>query len=372
MKRNLILLSVATSLLALTGCGGGNNSSATYHVATFHLNYETENEAYLSIVVNRDASLEAPSNPTRDGFIFANWTTDQANQNVYVDFGKTINNDIDLYASWTPLSEVSDATKLGMLVDSLTSVSSGANHAYAKQTQAEYYPQFQESPTTYYQERDISRYKDITVAKYYENDSTKDTVLAEQQYLYDSTSFYSLLKDYENESGSSKVTAAFDATQIDNFLNVDFMNLYGTDLKALLKLLNDPKKIRVAYGEDDSSSSNSEGEEFVGDYSAEMEFDPSTFSVSKESYSFALAYETYYKNEQYGWVTQSYSTTATISFLNGRINRAIVQMSYSFALSEGPYYINVSSETCTWDYGEYPDYSGTRFNPADFTESSNS
>ena len=124
--------------------------------------------------------------------------------------------------------------------------------------------------------------------------------------------------------------------------------------------------------EDDSSSSTSETEEFVGDYSAEMAFDPSAFSLSKESYSFAVAYETYYKNEQYGWITQSYSTTATISFLNGKINRAIVQMSYSFALSEGPYYISVSSETCSWDYGEYQDYSGTRFNPADFTEATNS
>ncbi len=371
MKRNLILLSVATSLLALTSCGGGNNPSVNYHVATFHLNYETENEAYLSLVVNLDAKLEAPTNPTREGFVFANWTIDQENQNVYADFGKTLNKDIDLYASWTPISEVSDATKLGMLVDSLTSVSSGANHAYAKQKQVEYYPQFQESPLSYYQERDITRYKDITIAKYYESDTSKD-VLAEQQYQYDNTSFYSLLKDYGNESGSSKVTTAFDATQIDNFLNVDFMNLYGADLKALLKLLNNPNKIRVPYGEDDSSSSTSETEEFVGDYSAEMAFDPSAFSLSKESYSFAVAYETYYKNEQYGWITQSYSTTATISFLNGKINRAIVQMSYSFALSEGPYYISVSSETCSWNYGEYIDYSGTRFNPADFTENTNS
>lgn len=369
MKKNsLLFLPLIASALILVGCSGGGDN-ASFHIATFHLNYDTSSEIYQSIVVNKEANLLSPSDPNREEYLFKSWTTDKEGKEEFVSFDKPLSKNIDLYASWTPISEVGEAKKVSMLVDSLSGAAKGANHVYIKQTQVEYYPQFTDSPLSYYQEKDATRYKDITVANYYESDT--DTVaIAEQQYFYDSNFFYSLLKDNEDSSNNNKVTAKFAESDIDSFLNVDFFNLYGADLKASLKLLNDPKKVRVAYGDDDSSSSSET--EFVGDYSFEMDFDPTKFSLAKESYSFAVAYEIYTYNNSYGWVTNSYSTTATISFLNGKINRAIVQMAYYLALAEGPYYYSISSETCSFDYGEYADFTGTKWNPDDFKAKSSS
>lgn len=370
MRRKFILLPLIATSLSLMGCASGEASSseAAFHIATFHLNYETESETYQTLVVNKGANLAKPSDPKREEYVFKAWTTDKEGTNAFLSFDAPLSADIDLYASWTPISEVDEATQLSMLISSLKEASEGANHAYIKQTQMLYYPMSSESALTFYQEKDVTRYKDISVAKFYESD-TSSTVLAEQQYFYDDTYFYNLLKDYDDPSGNTKTTAKFSKDDIDSFLNVDFYNVYGSDLRKSLKLLTDKSKVRVPYGDDDSSSSSSE-EAFVGDYSFEMSFDPTQFSVAKESYAFSVAYETYTYNNQFGWITNSYSTTANISFLNGKIKRAIVQMGYYFALPEGIYSYSVSSETSSFDYGGYADFSGSKWNPADFKDSS--
>ncbi len=371
MRRKFILLPLIAASLSLVGCASGEASSsseASFHIATFHLNYETASETYQTLVVNKGANLVKPSDPKREEYLFKAWTTDKEGANAFVSFDAPLSADIDLYASWTPISEVDEATQLSMLISSLKEASEGANHAYIKQTQVQYYPMSSESALTFYQEKDITRYKDISVAKFYESD-TSSTVLAEQQYFYDDTYFYNLLKDYEDSSGSSKTTAKFSKDDIDSFLNVDFFNVYGSDLRKSLQLLTDKSKVRVPYGDDDSSSSSSEST-FVGDYSFEMSFDPTQFSVAKESYTFSVAYETYTNSSQFGWITNSYSTTANISFLNGKIKRAIVQMGYYFAFSEGVYSYSISSETSSFDYGDYADFTGSKWNPADFKDSS--
>lgn len=365
--------------LVLVGCSGGEASSsesseeASYHVVTFHLNYEgAENDVYQNLVVNKGQSLVKPADPTRQGFLFKDWCVDEAGTTSFAGFDAEIAANMDLYASWTDVADVDDETKISMLLEDLEAVSNGANHAYVKQTQSVMYPALGAStPISYYQEKDATRYKDITDVKYYDSEETDPsrTVLAEQQYFHDDQYFYSLIKDYEDDTNSSKRTVKYDANQVDSFLNVDFLSLYGSDLNTALALLKDKSKVRVAYGEDSGSSSD---EEFVGDYSLETSIDPSAFSLGKESYSFAIAVETYTKNESYGWITQSYSTTASIMFLNGKIKRATVQMQYMFALSEGIYQYEVSSETSSFDYGEYADFAGTKFNPADFSDASSS
>lgn len=373
--KSKFLLPLLASLL-LTGCAGGNtpaasSEEASYHVVTFHLNYEgLENDVYQNLVVNKGQNLVKPADPTRQGFLFKDWYSDESLTTVFTGFDAEVTANMDLYASWTDVASVDDETKISMLLEDLKAVSSGANHAYVKQTQSVMYPALGAStPISYYQEKDATRYKDITDVKYYDSEDNDParTVLAEQQYFHDDQYFYSLIKDYEDDANSSKRTVKYDASQADAFMNVDFLSLYGSDLTKALSYLQDKTKVRVAYGEDDSSSSE---EEFIGDYSLETNIDPSAFSVGNDSYSFALALETYTKNESYGWITQSYSTTASIMFLNGKIKRATVQMQYMFALSEGVYEYEVSSETSSFEYGEYADFAGTRFNPADFADAS--
>ena len=63
--------------------------------------------AVESMTVNVNAAPSQPQNPTRDGYIFSAWYTDEACTQRF-DFSAALTADITLYAGWTEVSEDSD------------------------------------------------------------------------------------------------------------------------------------------------------------------------------------------------------------------------------------------------------------------------
>lgn len=98
MKKLLKVCLLALSTIALFSCGNQNNNATTWKVE-FMLNNGTS-EVYKTVEVNNGEKVDAPSDPSRNGYTFGGWYVDEACQ-VYFDEGtEVITADTKLYASW--------------------------------------------------------------------------------------------------------------------------------------------------------------------------------------------------------------------------------------------------------------------------------
>lgn len=82
-----------------------NNNQTTYYTVTFNTNGGSTVAAQK---VAKDGKATLPTDPTKDGFIFGGWCTDEALQNVF-DFNTAITADITLYAAWDSATNVTTA-----------------------------------------------------------------------------------------------------------------------------------------------------------------------------------------------------------------------------------------------------------------------
>lgn len=101
------------SLFALSACGGGDNSSTSKaqetsrsssskqevkYKVTFDQNYEGA-AASTIVEVKAKAKVNKPADPTRNGYAFAGWFTDEVAYSVY-DFETLVKKSFVLYAGW--------------------------------------------------------------------------------------------------------------------------------------------------------------------------------------------------------------------------------------------------------------------------------
>lgn len=87
--------------------GGGGSSSLK---ETYTITFETNGgSSAASQSVAQNGTVKEPAIPTKDGFVFAGWYTDQALQTKY-DFTAKVTKSFTLYAAWTE-KEQNDASK---------------------------------------------------------------------------------------------------------------------------------------------------------------------------------------------------------------------------------------------------------------------
>lgn len=87
------------SLGALSGCSGGTEGQGGLTV-TFDLGYEGAADETRS--VKEGGRVEQVQTPVREGYLFADWYTDEALTEKFV-FSTKITQDTTLYAKWLPL-----------------------------------------------------------------------------------------------------------------------------------------------------------------------------------------------------------------------------------------------------------------------------
>lgn len=94
-------------LVGLAACGGGDDPSPTpspepQPAETFTVSFWlTDTGHYKDVDVEKGKAVEAPADPTRDGYEFLGWT-EQGVEELY-DLTKAVNADLDLYAKWEVL-----------------------------------------------------------------------------------------------------------------------------------------------------------------------------------------------------------------------------------------------------------------------------
>jgi uncharacterized repeat protein (TIGR02543 family) len=76
--------------------GGGGGSSLTYYTVTFDSN---GGSAVTGKSVASGGTVSKPADPTRDGYTFAGWYTDEAGTTAY-DFSSKVTGNLTLYAGW--------------------------------------------------------------------------------------------------------------------------------------------------------------------------------------------------------------------------------------------------------------------------------
>lgn len=108
MKKLLKICALAITATCLFGCGNGNGGSGW--TVEFMLNNGTS-DVYKTVEVEDGAKVEAPSDPTRNGYTFSGWYVDEA-CTVYFDEGsEVITADTKLYASWVSSGLANPDTK---------------------------------------------------------------------------------------------------------------------------------------------------------------------------------------------------------------------------------------------------------------------
>jgi len=106
MKKHF-LLPITLGLVALAACVDGGTATSSksktsrgpvMRTVSFHTNDGTDAKSEAT-VKNREKVAEPTSDPTRAGYKFLGWTTDESGYSLY-DFDTQVTGDLDLYAAW--------------------------------------------------------------------------------------------------------------------------------------------------------------------------------------------------------------------------------------------------------------------------------
>lgn len=94
MKRTISLIALLVTLL-LVSCGKLNFSNKVI------VEFDTKGGSEIgSKILNKDASLNEPNPPTKEGYSFLGWYSDSDYDNEIESFPLTIERDLVLYAKW--------------------------------------------------------------------------------------------------------------------------------------------------------------------------------------------------------------------------------------------------------------------------------
>ena len=102
----------------ITGGNGGSAEGGDYSdipvgATTYTISFDAQGGSYVEkIVVVEGETINAPTPPTCDGYVFSGWTTDPFGKQPF-SFSTKIYNSLTLYAQWTPASQAETFTDLG-------------------------------------------------------------------------------------------------------------------------------------------------------------------------------------------------------------------------------------------------------------------
>lgn len=343
MKRNLLSLLLAG--LMLTSCN--TEGKKDYFTVTYHYNYGQEDQIYVTQVIYPEQKLTTPEEPNREDYVFSGWFNDVEGTSKFEGFDNYVNEDIHLYATWRDYESLTDIEKIEKFIKKIESLNGNVTSSYVQQTGTIIY-YFIPYQFDFGINRSYTRYKDITVVDYY--GVNEDTPYAQEQYLYDDKNFYVCFKDLEDDSNSFKETAKFSEREINTFLDINFTNINFGLLKELsTHLKNGVEEDEVYY---------------------EFDFNYTKVDTNELTYSFSFFYQHNVYSENMGtWYSDIYNLNCGLSFENGKIKGSKVISSYLMALGDELYQgEEFTTETRYYINSEYPEFTGTRFNPNDFKE----
>lgn len=332
----LVLIPIVTSLFSCSDDG--------YALAHFHLNYEGASS--FSQVVNYGQDLLLPQEPERVDYVFNGWYLDSECTQSFDDFNEKLEEDINLYASWTPYEEIEDSVKLERLLSKLDILTGNVSKTEVIFDGLIGFPSLTSQIFQLYEEEVYNRYEDITTVDFY--DYNKSYQFASQQFLYDDSNFYSLYQDIEgNGKNNEKNVAKFEENKVESFLSIDLLNLYCGDLYTLL----DELKNGHSYD----------------DYDYILDFNDTRLNSQELNYTFKVEMYKAKETDGMGLVEEIKMIECTIQFVNGKINRTNINEQYLFVLAaeqQEIYEYNIQSSYTTTD--SFESFDGERFNPNNF------
>jgi len=352
MKNKSILLTLFI-LLSVTACNSDkNNSNNVNEIQTktvvFDLNYDIEDDTYLNLTIFNGQTLSEPKEPNRRDYVFNGWYLDETCETKFEGFNEVVEDNLTLYASWTPFNELKDNVKIDRFIKKLKGLSGNVGKAIVELEGVEtYYSPMQESQP-FYQEMEYNRYKDITTVDYYTKD--RESKFVEQQYFYDDNYFYNIFNVLQEEDGVSyKETAKFNEQKINTHLDIDFMNLYG----SLLVSLSDQIKNGHSYNE--MNYAFDINDTYIDEYS--------------QNYECQLYYHATIDSASVGLAESIYRMEFGFSFINGKIRRSRVVQQYMFAINGEAQSVIENNIYTTYELvDQYQDFDGVRLDPTKYVD----
>lgn len=343
-----LLLASCKSTALVSSSVLASSTPVSYNTVTFYRN-DGEEGIYLSQIVMENQTLLEPESPKRDGYVFSGWYQDAEGTDSFSGFGKGIAESFPLYASWKEYDSLSSKEKVTLLLSALQGMEgSYVRDATVQLEGKETYAVAPDNPSIYSMKKVYKRYKDITQAEYYNDESI---LQAKVQFQYDQVHFYNLYQDISgNGKESYKRVAAFKENQIERFLNIGFQNLFCSSL--------------IYYRDTVLSDSYSRKHEET------LDFNPTLIHPESGSYSFKFSLQEEFDSTQLGtYVDYVDQLEFGLVFLGGQISRSIVKESYGVYIGGEIQQLSETKQTTSYGTGlEYPDFTSTRFNPDDFPE----
>ena len=365
MRKKYLLVLPLLALLGVSSCGddnppdnpGGDNQGGEepgYSIVTYDYNYDGASDQ--KFVVNEGQNLNAPKNPKRADYVFGGWFTDEACTTAFDGFGKTLSGDVTLYAKWDAYSSLTDLEKVSYFLDEIESYQGNVNNAYFKSTVG-YAPLFITEEVYYmYLESDYTRYSDLVTIEdygYLDETSSELTPTGITQLFKDGDTYYQLYKSLEDEANNQKASAPASQVDENKFYDIGVVNLELSSLTQLEDLLtNSPDNIL-----DDPEVYKLDGLNITA-------FD----STREVSLNFSFSYSTLYSGQDGTLLQEVYDVVGNIQILNGTVHRSTISTATTTAVDGQPYLMTVEDNVVEYKTGDFEEFTGERFDPADFKE----
>lgn len=350
MKKHLLLFPICLVSFGLAACNQATSSSVKedkdYYVVNFNYNTETNKSNYLSIVVNKGQVLNAPKDPTAEDLCFENWYKEAACENKYLRWGLEIDSDFTLYANWTSYEALDIETKVSKFQEALKEVGKDAVQVNQTCNATVMYPFMGEDAVFTVKDKYIyKRYKNLTEKEYYQvDDDGKNVMYGKEQFRYDANNFYDVYVDFDDASNNETNTSKFKEENIESFISIDFQNLFHACENEF-----------VYYAKQgDKYDSETFEYAFTGNFTR--------LNSKLENYSYSEGYYLAQMSESAGnYVTVQYAYNFGLTFQNGKISKANVQIEFLYAIGQEVYQYNQESSVYEFFYnnGNYPDFTGT-------------
>ena len=332
----------------------GGEEIPTYFIVTYDYNYDgISNQKF---VVNEEQNLNKPKNPKRADYVFAGWYTDEACTNTFDGFGKTVSEDFTLYAKWKEYASLTDLEKVTYFLDEIESYEGNVNNAYFKSTVG-YAPIFITEEVYYmYLESDYTRYSDLVTIEdygYLDETSSELTPTGITQLFKDGDTYYQLYKSLEDEANNQKASAPASQVDENKFYDIGVVNLELSSLTQLEDLLtNSPDNIL-----DDPEVYKLDGLNITA-------FD----STREVSLNFSFSYSTVYSGQDGTLLQEVYDVVGNIQILNGTVHRSTISTATTTAVDGQAYLMTVEDNVVEYKTGDFEEFTGESFDPADFKE----
>ena len=365
MKKKILLMPLAVSLL-LVGCGGNqsqnnnnnneeNNNEETkkdYNIVEFNLNYGDEKNVYQNLVVKEGEKLTSPSKPYRQDYVFDGWYLEKECTEEFAKFGETVDSDFTLYAKWTEYESLTNVEKIDFFLDTIKALEGNVKQTSVDTSEEILFFMPVEFNAQMVYETEYTRYKDIVVSEEYNyNDAgTELEKTGETQYFQDEENYYQIYDCIADDSLDSLSSARLSEMDSESFYNIGFTNLNVTSLIDLRYYLESSPETVLADGFDLSG------------------IDVTGLSKTTSVIEYSYSYQTSFTGQADMTLQELHQVSGKISLVNGLINRNTSEVYEAIGMDGAYVMIDYKHNSYKYNQGEFEDFTGTRFNPADYAQ----